>query len=115
LGSQPPKIQPGAVVEGGSINVLCIAMGTPAPSVSLYVSGMLAHTEKETRHLVVTLHNITRHMRQLSCYADNGFGTPMQASKQIVVNCKSEIMHFFLLLFATNIVENYYFLLYPAL
>lgn len=88
LGSQPPKIQPGAVVEGGSINVLCIAMGTPAPSVSLYVSGMLAHTEKETRHLVVTLHNITRHMRQLSCYADNGFGTPMQASKQIVVNCK---------------------------
>jgi len=88
LCSQPPKIQPGAVVEGGSITVLCIAMGTPAPSVSLYVSGMLAHTEKETRHLVVTLHNITRHMRQLSCYADNGYGTPMQASKKIVVNCK---------------------------
>ncbi|XP_059475873.1 Ig-like and fibronectin type-III domain-containing protein 1 isoform X2 [Neocloeon triangulifer] len=83
---EPPKIQPGAVVEGGSITVLCIALGTPAPTVSLYVSGKLAHSEKDTRHLVVTLHNITRHMRQLSCYADNGFGTPMQASKRIVVN-----------------------------
>ncbi|CAB3371385.1 Hypothetical predicted protein [Cloeon dipterum] len=83
---EAPKVQPGAVVEGGSITVLCIAMGTPAPDVSLYVSGMLVHTGKETRHLVVTLSNITRHMRQLSCYADNGFGTPMQASKNIVVS-----------------------------
>ncbi|KAF4520405.1 hypothetical protein B566_EDAN003973 [Ephemera danica] len=61
-------------------------MGTPAPAVSLYVSGKLVHTQNNTRHLVVVLHNVTRQMRQVSCYADNGYGTPMQASRKVVVN-----------------------------
>ena len=66
------------------MTVLCVAMGTPMPTVSLYVSGNLIHQEK-TRHLVTVLTNVTRSMNSVTCYAENGYGQPSQASKRVII------------------------------
>ena len=52
-----------SVQEGDSITVLCIALGTPTPTVTLYVAG---HPIRSTtsRHMVTTLHNVTRLMSE---------------------------------------------------
>lgn len=68
-------------------------MGTPMPTISLYISGRLVRQET-TRHMVTVIHNVTRDMDQISCYADNGYGTPMQASRKITISRKSK--HFLL-------------------
>lgn len=36
--------------------------------------------------MVTVIHNVTRDMDQISCYADNGYGTPMQASRKINIS-----------------------------
>lgn len=83
---EPPTVNPvNLVVEGSSMTILCIAMGTPTPTISLYVSGRLVRQEI-TRHMVTVIHNVTRDMDQISCYADNGYGTPMQASRKINIS-----------------------------
>lgn len=85
---EPPTVHPiNLVMEGNSMTILCIAMGTPLPTISLYISGRLVRQET-TRHMVTVIHNVTRDMNQISCYADNGYGTPMQASRKITINCK---------------------------
>jgi hypothetical protein len=38
--------------------------------------------------MVTVIHNVTRDMDQISCYADNGYGTPMQASRKITISRK---------------------------
>ncbi|KAJ1522116.1 hypothetical protein ONE63_002427 [Megalurothrips usitatus] len=83
---EPPTVHPmNLVIEGNSMTVLCIAMGTPTPTISLYLSGRLVR-QKTTRHMVTVINNVTRDMNEISCYADNGYGTPMQASKRIVIS-----------------------------
>ncbi|XP_025837036.1 Ig-like and fibronectin type-III domain-containing protein 1 [Agrilus planipennis] len=83
---EPPTVHPiNLVMEGSSMTILCIAMGTPMPVISLYISGRLVRQET-TRHMVTVIHNVTRDMDQISCYADNGYGTPMQASKKITIS-----------------------------
>ncbi|XP_046969114.1 Ig-like and fibronectin type-III domain-containing protein 2 isoform X1 [Vanessa cardui] len=83
---EPPTINPvNLVVEGTSMTILCIAMGTPTPTISLYISGRLVRQEV-TRHMVTVVHNVTRDMDLISCYADNGYGTPMQASRKINIS-----------------------------
>ena len=60
--AEPPAIQPrSGVREGDSITVLCIALGTPTPTVTLYIAG---HPIRSTtsRHMVTTIHNVTRLM-----------------------------------------------------
>jgi hypothetical protein len=69
------------------MTILCIAMGTPMPTISLYISGRLVRQDT-TRHMVTVIHNVTRDMDQISCYADNGYGTPMQASRKITISRK---------------------------
>ena len=78
--AEPPNIQPrylqhqtflaansnhatfrSGVREGDSITVLCIALGTPTPTVTLYVAGHPIRSST-SRHMVTTLHNITRQM-----------------------------------------------------
>ncbi|XP_063860088.1 Ig-like and fibronectin type-III domain-containing protein 2 isoform X4 [Scylla paramamosain] len=82
---EAPTVHPiNLIVEGGKMTVLCIAMGSPPPTVSLYISGVLIHQD-ETRHMVTVVQNVTRDMREISCYADNGYGTPMQASRTITI------------------------------
>ena len=66
------------------MKVLCIAMGTPPPHVTLYLNGHPLRTEV-TRHMVTNIHNVSRGMEHVSCYADNGYGTPMIASRKITI------------------------------
>ncbi|KAJ3623708.1 hypothetical protein MTP99_017378 [Tenebrio molitor] len=83
---EPPTVHPiNLVIEGSSMTILCIAMGTPMPTISLYISGRLVRQDT-TRHMVTVIHNVTRDMDQISCYADNGYGTPMQASRKITIS-----------------------------
>nr|XP_022900341.1 Ig-like and fibronectin type-III domain-containing protein 2 [Onthophagus taurus] len=83
---EPPTVHPiNLVIEGSSMTILCIAMGTPMPTISLYITGRLVRQET-TRHMVTVVHNVTRDMDEISCYADNGYGTPMQASKKITIS-----------------------------
>ncbi|XP_045478484.1 Ig-like and fibronectin type-III domain-containing protein 2 [Harmonia axyridis] len=83
---EAPTVHPiNLVIEGSSMTILCIAMGTPMPTISLYITGRLVRQET-TRHMVTVIHNVTKDMNQISCYADNGYGTPMQASKKITIS-----------------------------
>ena len=66
------------------MTVICVAMGTPMPTVSLYISGSLIRQEK-TRHMVAVLSNVTRSMNHITCYASNGYGQPSEASKRIII------------------------------
>ena len=58
--------------EGDSITVLCIALGTPTPTVTLYVAG---HPIRSTtsRHMVTTIHNVTRLMSKFQEYGQISF------------------------------------------
>ncbi|XP_050297664.1 Ig-like and fibronectin type-III domain-containing protein 1 [Anthonomus grandis grandis] len=83
---ESPTVHPiNLVIEGSSMTILCIAMGNPMPTISLYISGRLVRQDT-TRHMVTVIHNVTRDMDQISCYADNGYGTPMQASRKITIS-----------------------------
>jgi hypothetical protein len=85
---QPPTVHPiNLVVEGSSMTILCIAMGTPMPTISLYISGRLVRQEV-TRHMVTVIYNVTRDMDHISCYADNGYGTPMERRRRITISRK---------------------------
>ncbi|KAF7279649.1 hypothetical protein GWI33_006881 [Rhynchophorus ferrugineus] len=88
---EPPTVHPiNLVIEGSSMTILCIAMGNPMPTISLYISGRLVRQDT-TRHMVTVIHNVTRDMDEISCYADNGYGTPMQASRRITISHKPTI------------------------
>lgn len=69
------------------MTVLCIALGTPTPKITFYIGDHALRTET-TRHLVTTIFNITKDMSQISCYAENGYGTPMQTSRTIDIEHK---------------------------
>lgn len=85
---QPPTIHPSDIIsEGGAMTVLCLALGNPAPTISLYVGGHLVRQDT-SRHMVTVIHNVTTDMEHVSCYADNGYGIPMQASKKVSISCK---------------------------
>lgn len=89
---EAPTIHPiDMVTEGGNMTVLCIAMGTPLPTVTLYIDGHPLRSEV-TRHMVTMIHNVTKDMGHVSCYADNGYGTPMQASRKITISRKPTLM-----------------------
>lgn len=88
---ETPTVHPiNLIVEGGTMTVLCIAMGSPPPTVSLYISGVLIHQDV-TRHMVTVVHNVTRDMTEISCYADNGYGTPMQTSRTITISRRPQV------------------------
>jgi len=72
------------------MTVLCIAMGTPLPTVTIYLNGHPLRSEV-TRHMVTMIHNVTRDMGQVSCYADNGYGTPMQVTRTITISRKPTV------------------------
>lgn len=69
------------------MTVLCLALGNPAPTISLYVGGHLLRQDT-SRHMVTIIHNVTTDMEHVSCYADNGYGIPMQASKRVHISCE---------------------------
>lgn len=71
------------------MTILCLALGNPTPTISLYVGGHLVRQET-SRHMVTVIHNVTTDMSTVSCFADNGYGVPMQASKKINISCKCD-------------------------
>lgn len=80
-----PTVHPmNLVLENGTMTVICVAMGTPMPTISLYVSGNLMKQEK-TRHMVAVVPNVTRSMSLITCYAENGYGQPSESSKRIII------------------------------
>ncbi|XP_055384146.1 Ig-like and fibronectin type-III domain-containing protein 1 isoform X3 [Condylostylus longicornis] len=82
----PPTIHPDDIIaEGGSMTILCLALGNPAPTISLYVGGHLVRQDT-SRHMVTVIHNVTSDMEHVSCYADNGYGIPMQASRKVNIS-----------------------------
>lgn len=53
---QTPTVHPSnLIIEGGSMTVLCIAMGSPPPQVSLFISGILIHQVMRSRWLPLRL------------------------------------------------------------
>lgn len=69
------------------LSYMTFLSGNPAPTISLYVGGHLVRQDT-SRHMVTTIHNVTTDMEHVSCYADNGFGIPMQASKKVHISCE---------------------------
>lgn len=85
---QPPTVHPADnIPEGGSMTILCLAFGNPAPTISLYVGGHLVRQDA-SRHMVTVIHNVSADMEHVSCYADNGYGVPMQATRRVNICCK---------------------------
>ena len=84
---QTPIIEPANLHIGSNMTVHCIAMGTPMPRVTLYLNGHPLKSEI-TQHLVTMVQYVTSDMGHVSCYADNGYGTPMIASQKITINSK---------------------------
>jgi len=82
---ETPTIEPAELNVGTNMTVTCIAMGTPLPTVTLYINGHRIRSET-THHMVTMVHNVTSEMDHVSCFADNGYGTPMIASKKTNVN-----------------------------
>ncbi|XP_002074396.3 Ig-like and fibronectin type-III domain-containing protein 2 isoform X1 [Drosophila willistoni] len=81
----PPTVHPADnIPEGGSMTILCLALGNPAPTISLYVGGHLVRQDT-SRHMVTVIHNVSADMEHVSCYADNGYGVPMQATRRVNV------------------------------
>jgi len=88
---EAPILEPsGAVDEGNNMTIICVATGSPTPTITLYVDGHPLYSNT-SRRIVTTIHNVTRHMGYISCLADNGYGTPMQTQRNIVINRKPTI------------------------
>lgn len=84
---QVPDIYPSKdIEEGTNITILCVAMGTPIPTVSIFLNGILYSQAKATR-LTMMIANISRDMDTIVCHAENGYGMGMQASKTFQVSC----------------------------
>lgn len=86
------------------MTILCLALGNPAPTISLYVGGHLVRQDT-TRHMVTVINNVTKDMEHVSCYADNGYGIPMQAAKKIHISCKP--FHYMLPLYCFVIITSH--------
>ncbi|XP_065582217.1 Ig-like and fibronectin type-III domain-containing protein 1 [Artemia franciscana] len=76
--------------EGGSMTIVCGALGNPMPTVEIYVGGKIISSER-TRYLVTIISNVTRDMNEVSCYAENGIGTAAQASRRVVISRRPHI------------------------
>ena len=78
-----PKISPQSLVEGDNFTILCIGLGNPIPTVTLYMDGHTVHSKK-TRHLVVTINNVSRYMRKVGCSAQNSENTDYKEADLLV-------------------------------
>lgn len=88
--SQPPTIHPNDVIpEGGSMTILCLALGNPIPTISLYIGGHFVRSEIG-RHMVTIIQNVTKDMDKVSCQVSNGYGVPMQATRKINISCECD-------------------------
>lgn len=94
----PPQLEPsGPIIEGSIMIVRCDATGSPIPTISVYVNGILVKTE-ETRHISYKLDYVQRNLTAISCQASNAQTDsnssifPAQSHVEIRVRCKSFIL-----------------------
>lgn len=69
------------------MTILCVALGDPIPTISLYIGGHMIHSEVG-RHLVTIIHNVTVDMDRVACHTKNGYGPPMMSERKISISCK---------------------------
>lgn len=82
----PPLIIPaGPIIEGRNITIMCIALGTPAPTVSLYINGEVM-SEKIQHHVAHTIASIHHNVTNTACFADNGHGQGAYSALEIHVS-----------------------------
>ena len=63
--------------------------------------------------MVTVISNVTRDMTEISCYADNGYGTPMQSSVAITITRKLNRFYLtFYLLLLPRVFDNFQKYLY---
>lgn len=74
------------------MTILCLALGNPIPTISLYIGGHFVRSEIG-RHMVTIIQNVTKDMEKVSCQVSNGYGVPMQATRKIHISC--ECGHYF--------------------
>lgn len=87
----PVIIPYGPIVESTNVSLLCVAMGTPTPTLSLYVNGQLMRRD-DRRLISYPLINVQRNLTSVGCYATNGYGKDAQSAQstiQTLVRCKS--------------------------
>ncbi len=92
---QMPLIIPaGSIIEGSNITVMCVAMGTPVPVISMFINGQLV-AKQESRHLTFSIANVNRNLTAISCYAINGFGKEAQSAQSsldVYVKCEFKLI-----------------------
>ncbi|XP_023234906.1 Ig-like and fibronectin type-III domain-containing protein 2 [Centruroides sculpturatus] len=86
----PVIIPAGQILEGLNVTILCIGVGIPVPTTSVFVNGKLMKKEKQ-RHVAYTLVRIQRNITNVGCYADNGYGYGAQSSQDIRVGFKPTV------------------------
>lgn len=86
----PVIIPAGQILEGTNVTILCIGVGIPVPTTSVFVNGKLMKKEKQ-RHVAYTLVRIRRNITNVGCYADNGYGFGAQSSQDIRVGFKPSV------------------------
>lgn len=69
------------------MTILCLALGNPIPTISLYVGGHFVRSEIG-RHMVTIIQNVTKDMEKVSCQVSNGYGVPVQATRKINISCE---------------------------
>ncbi len=99
----------GEVVEGTDFSVLCIAMGSPPPMVTLYVSGHPIRSEV-TRHMVTTLNNATRYMGTFA-----GFMIPFAACSSFLLRWFIDEVSMSFALLTSMLLRFYYIFLTVSL
>ncbi|XP_075547346.1 Ig-like and fibronectin type-III domain-containing protein 2 [Dermacentor variabilis] len=80
----PLVIPSGPIMEGINMTVMCIGVGVPTPTVSVYVNGIL-QIQLPQHHVAITVPRVSRNVTKVSCFATNGYGHGAHSSVDIHV------------------------------
>lgn len=73
----PPSINPPMIInqpiEGKNISIMCVALGSPTPQISMFINGLLVQKRTQV-YVVYHLINLARGHLSVSCLASNGHG-----------------------------------------
>lgn len=78
----PLVIPAGPILEGVNMTVMCIGVGVPTPTVSVYVNGIL-QVQLPQHHVAITVPRVSRNVTKVSCFATNGYGHGAHSSTDI--------------------------------
>ncbi|XP_064458219.1 Ig-like and fibronectin type-III domain-containing protein 1 [Ornithodoros turicata] len=87
----PLVIPAGPIMEGVNMTVMCIAVGVPTPTVSVYVNGVMM-AQLPQHHIAVTVPRVSRNVTKVSCFASNGYGHGAHSSMDIHIIASPNIV-----------------------